>query len=130
MRRPKVGWGTAVFLGILILVSLRPVGKTFAKPIAAKNLSVLFTPSAGEEVLPTAVLESRILLRQIGANEFSLSSEILADALMSQRMTEGLYPIRLQTQSPVRIARIKETIPKNCARKIQGTDVQLLACPQ
>lgn len=126
---PQRGWGTTILVAILLTASARPLAKAFGKRMEWKNLPVLFTPGAGETVLPKAVLESRTLLQRAGATEFALSPEILADAMMSQRMTEGLYPLRLQTQTALRIVGIQDPIPKNCSLKTRGTDVQLLVCP-
>lgn len=67
------------------------------------------TPGYGESfVLPAPVLTAIRGLREMNATTYHLHGMFATDQLLSQRMAEGAWPIRIQSDSPLVAAFCKD----------------------
>ena len=79
------------------------------------HLRQIFEPRAGEvEAMPAIVSQGMTLVRDRQLKRVSLSSELMQDPLLSQRFTEGLYPIRIDSAAPYVLLDARSTPRVGC----------------
>lgn len=72
-------------------------------------LDVIFTPRAGEEVLPDEVQDILFILRELELSSYALSPKLEKDDLIYQRTLEGVFPREYDPNSPYIFAFARET---------------------
>lgn len=84
-------------------------------PAAELTFTIPFSRGAGEQrSLPQEVLAMSVLAGKHPIANFCLSSEISADALLFQRATEFLYPLRVDAASQYMFAFAEEEVSGRC----------------
>lgn len=93
------------------------------------ELSKLFTPGSGQEVLPPKVLTMISILKENGIESYRLSDEFSDDVVIYQRIVEGAWPIRLEETSPFVLIAIDERVTyQDCKIIDEKEDVVLVNC--
>jgi len=92
-------------------------------------LGRIFEPRAGEvEAMPAIVGQGIALVRDRRLKRVNLGSELMQDPLVSQRFTEGLYPIRIDSGAPYLLLDARITPRGGCETVERRAMVVLLKC--
>ena len=93
------------------------------------ELSKLFTPGSGQEVLPPKVLTMLSILKENGIESYRLSDDFSNDVVIYQRIVEGAWPIKLEETSPFVLIAIDERVDyQDCKIIDEKEDVVLVNC--
>lgn len=93
------------------------------------QLSNLFMPNSGQEVLPANVLTMISLLKENNVESYKLSDKFSSDIVTYQRIVEGAWPIRLENTSTYTLLSVDElSLYKNCVIIEKKEDVILVNC--
>jgi hypothetical protein len=125
-------------LGIVLVLFNPPLMKTGEEILQSHRsilenpglaLSNLFTPASGQAGLPPQARRALSLLEAHGVDRYRLSSQILDDPLISQRITEMAWPRRIDESSPYLILFLDEEKEyPGCTLIDQKKDVALEHC--
>jgi hypothetical protein len=93
-------------------------------------LSELLTPTAGEQqALPSVVTEGLALTRRHKLQRIQIDSDLLDDPLTRERFIEGLYPVRIQTNSNFALVTVTDSAP-GCTVVERASKIMLVKCDQ
>ena len=81
------------------LINLRTTTKSLKKDTDRK-ISTLFTPRSGLQVLPRQATQVNDLIEEFKIPSYRLTSEILQDQKVMQRVIESTWPVTLSDNSP------------------------------
>jgi hypothetical protein len=104
---------------LVILVSYSPVLETWANlrrsnldaiQSPRQTLTKIFTPNAGQEVLPPQVQQMLSLLKANRITSYQLSDQLNSDPLTNQRITEASWPIKKDPKAYYLLRYLNETI--------------------
>lgn len=127
-----------IALGIVVVLFHTPLVKT-GEEILQSNRSILenpglafsnlFTPASGQAGLPPQARRALSLLEAHGIERYRLSSQILGNPLISQRIPEMAWPRRIDESSPYLILFLDEQKEyPGCTLIEQKKDVALEHC--
>ena len=125
-----------IFLILTLFVSFLGIGKTIddlrrssilnIKSTLAGSAGKFFAPRAGEDRLPPAAQIMIKFLRENKTTQYQLSPK--AYDLVSQRIVEGAWPIRVTESAPARFYLVAEALPKNCKKKGEESGIVFALC--
>lgn len=93
------------------------------------ELSNLFTPLSGQGVLPPQVLNMISIMNENDVKTYKLSENFSADIVIYQRIVEGAWPIKPDTNSAFTLIAIDEMDKyKDCITIDEIEDVVLVNC--
>ena len=84
-------------------------------------------PGAGEALLPPSVRSGIHLLRAAGVDSYRLNGRFASDPLLSQRISEGAWPIRRQHGSSIVLGFVRD-VATDCTVILTQKDVALAEC--
>jgi hypothetical protein len=93
------------------------------------GLTTLFTPEAGLDVLPPKVLSMISMLKQHNIDTYKLSDKFSQDVVIYQRLVEGAWPIRPESDSKYTLLAPEElSAYQNCSIVEKIEDSILVNC--
>jgi hypothetical protein len=93
------------------------------------GLTTLFTANAGIDVLPPKILSMISMLKQNNIDTYKLSEKFSQDVVIYQRLVEGAWPIRLETDSKYTLLAPEElSAYQNCSIVEKNEDAILVNC--
>jgi hypothetical protein len=78
--------------------------------------------------MPAIVSQGMALVRDRQLKRVTLSAELMQDPLLSQRFTEGLYPIRIDSAAPHVLLDARSTPRDGCETLDRRALIVLLEC--
>ena len=111
----------------LILLAVGLWGVVKRAPFDYREVPFAFEKDRGSNAVPGAVYEMKKIAQRRKDPAYSLSEELRSDALINQRTTEFLYPLRIEQRRPLIFT--KHSALAGCSLVDKETVIFLHDCP-